>query len=201
MSTRTVVLALIGLVGAGLETAAQSPAEIRVHVVTPKGQSVTRVYEGRPVYYLVAVISEEGTSPPKLAGLDDFDVQSLGAPSVSQSSFQHRDIQGRVTRIRRISATYRYRLIPRKTGILRIPPPAIDVGGQTVQGPERLLEVIPADEQDTAFLEIVSDRQSVYPLQPFRVTLRIAVKRLAPPFADRDPVSVQRELRSGQPEL
>jgi len=194
---RTIALTLGLLLAAQLPAAAQEP-EILVDV-TFRGRPVEQVYEGQSVVYAVTLNHVENPSPPELEGFDDFDVESLGEQSLD--STQVTIINGRMTQIVRRGREYRFRLTPRKTGLLTIPGPIAKVDGRVLKGPERSLTVVPADEQDTAYLEITSDRESVYPLQPFTLTLSVAVKGLPEPHADRSPVSVQRELRYNPPIL
>ena len=149
-----------------------------------------RVYEGQPVLYRIAVNNVEDPSPPILEGFDDFDVESLGEQSLDSRSVTI--INGRMTEQVRRGREYRYRLTPLKTGLLRIPGPLAKVNGRTIEGAEKFLQVIPAEEQDTVFLEIESSRRSVYPTQKFTLTATVTVKGLAEPNSKRSPVSVQR---------
>ena len=193
-------LAIVLLITAArLSVAAEEP-EVRVDIASIRGRAVEQVYEGQPVLYLVTVANAEEVSPPQLIGFDDFDVQSLGRPDVSQSFYFH-EVNGRTTQVIQRTWKYKYRLTPRKTGRLRIPAPVVKADGRQLEGPERTLQVLPAEAQDVAFLEITTDRQSVYPMQPFSVTLSVAVRALPEPHADRSPVSVQREVRRRQPAL
>ncbi len=193
MMSRTALLTAVALFGWAHPLAAQEGPEILVEL------SDHRVYEGKSVLYQVTLNHVENPSPPELSGLEDFRVESLGEQSLDSTRVTI--INGQMTKVVRRGRAYRYRLTPRKTGILRIPPPVAKVDGQVLKGPEQFLEVIPAEQQDTVFLEITSDRQAVYPMQPFTVTLRVAVKPLPPPYAERSPVAVQWELRQRQPLL
>lgn len=125
----------------------------------------TKVYEGQPVRYRVTLNHVENPSPPELTGFDGFEVTPLGEQSLDSTSVTI--VNDRVTRIVRRGRQYNYRLTPLKTGLLTIPSPVAKVDGRVLKGPERMLQVRPADEQDIVSLEITSDRTSVYPMQPF----------------------------------
>ncbi len=178
--------------------AAEAP-EVLVEVTTLRGRPVETVYEGQSVLYTVTLNHVANPSPPKLEGLDDFEVTPLGERSLDSTRVTI--INGQMTQVVRQGREYRYRLTPKKTGELRIPAPVAEVDGKVLEGPERTLRVRPAEEQDVVSLAIRNDRRSVYPMQPFEVTLSVAVRALPEPRADRSPVSVQAELRRDPPAL
>ena len=86
---------------------------------------------------------------------------------------------------------YNYRLTPKRTGTLTIPAPTVEIDGRQLRGEELTLVVRAPEEQDVVRMEIRADRNSIYPMQSFTVTLSIAVKALPKPFYDRNPVGVQ----------
>jgi hypothetical protein len=159
----------------------------------------TQVYEGQSIQYDVTLNHVENPSAPSLRGLEDFRVEPAGEQSLNSS--QITIINGRMTKVVRQGRLYRYRLTPLKTGTLTIPGPTAEVDGRQLRGPERTVKVLPADDQDLVYLEIRSDREEVYPMQPFTVTLTVAVKQLNAPMDQQNPVSVQRQLGYQQPEL
>jgi hypothetical protein len=189
--------ALLAIVPLRVFAASEEP-EILVQV-TLNDRPVEQVYEGQSVTYSVTLNHVENPSPPELNGFDDFDVESLGQRSLDSTRVTV--INDRMTQIVRRGREYRYRLTPRKTGTLKIPAAIATVEGKVLVGPEHSLGVVPAEEQDAASLEIRCDRREVYPMQPFTVTLSVAVKGIPEPHAGRDPVSVQREMRRTPPIL
>ncbi len=193
-------LAIVLLIALARVSVAAEEPEVRVDIASSTGRAVEQVYEGQPVLYLVTVTNAKDVSPPQLIDFDDFDVESLGDPDVSQSLY-FQNINGRITQVIQRTWKYKFRLMPRKTGLLRIPAPPVKVDGRQLKGPERTLQVLPAEEQDVALLEITTDRPSVYPMQPFTVTLSVAVRGLPEPHGDRSPVSVQSQLRYRPPAL
>ena len=94
---------------------------------------------------------------------------------------------GKVTQQNTFGHTYRFRLTPRRTGKLVIPAPTATVDGKTISGRALTLNVISPEAQDLVIPEIETDRATVYPTQPFEVTLRILVRPL-PDNPDRDPL-------------
>jgi len=151
-----------------------------------------RIYEGESVQYEVTLNHVENPQPPKLQGFDEFQVEFQGERSLD--SQQITIINGRMTKIVRYGRAYRYVLTPKRAGTLRIPAPIAEVGTRTLTGRELTLEVVPPSDQDLARLELVLDRDHVYPMQPFTVRLTVAVKGLPDPVADRNPVTVLRRL-------
>jgi hypothetical protein len=149
-----------------------------------------RIYEGESVLYRVTLNHVENPSPPKLEGFEAFAIQSRGEQSLN--SEQVTIINGRVTRVVRYGRAYDYLLTPKQAGVLTVPAPTAVVDGKTLRGETCKLRVIAPQEQDNAILTVQIDPPAVYPTQSFTVTLKIAVKSLPEPHADRDPVAVLR---------
>lgn len=147
------------------------------------------IYEGESVLYRVTINGVENPEPPKLTGFDDFQVSHLGAQSLN--SQQIAIINGRRSVNVRFGRQFDFRLTPLRNGSLTIPAPTATVDGTALKGRELTLRVIAPDDQDTAILRLTVDRQTVYPMQPFDVTLLVAVKELPGDLAERDPLSVQ----------
>jgi hypothetical protein len=198
MSYRTIAWTVFVLAATARAAAGQEEPEVLVDVTRNDGR-VERIYEGQSVDYQVTLNHVENPTQPELRGFEDFDVVFVGDRSLD---FQRTVIiNGRRRDMVRRGHQYTYRLTPRRTGLLRIPAPVATVDGRELSGPETTLQVVPAEAQNLVFLDLRVDRQTVYPMQPFTVTLSVAVKGLPEPFADRDPVSIQRELRLGPPVL
>ncbi len=148
------------------------------------------IYEGESVLYRVTLNYFGNPSPPKLEDFGDFKVTSLGEQSLNSSVTTI--INGRATKIISRGQQYNYRLTPLKTGTFTIPAPVARIGNQLLKGRTVTLRVIAPQDQDTAILEITLSRQSVYPMQPFTVTLNVVIKDLPMKFSERNPLSVQR---------
>jgi hypothetical protein len=147
------------------------------------------IYEGESVLYRVTLNHVENPTAPELDGFDAFQVTTLGEQSLD--SRQITIINGRSSEIIQRGRQYNYRLTPRRSGTFTIPAPTADVDGKVLTGRTITLKVSPPDEQDTVILEFASDRSSVYPMQPFELSLTIAVKDLPGDASDQDPLSVQ----------
>jgi hypothetical protein len=148
-----------------------------------------RIYEGESVLYRVTLNYVENPRQPDLSGFDDFLVEPMGEQSLD---FQQRiTINGRLSVIVRRGRQYNYRLTPKKTGNLTIPAPTAEIDGQVLRGREMSLVVTAPQDQDVVRLKITAEPESVYPLQPFTVTLSIAVKELPEPYANENPLAVQ----------
>ena len=182
MLIRRLTVALIAIVLATSTAMAQSP-ELIVEIEKQE------MFEGESVLYRVTLNHVENPSPPSLDGFDDFQVTPLGEQSMD--SQQITIINGRRSEIIRRGRQYNYRLTPKKTGSLTIPAPTATVDGTTLTGEPVIVRVIAPEKQDSVILELNSDRSTVYPMQPFTISLTIAIKELPDIFAPRDPLTVQ----------
>ena len=154
------------------------------------------LYQGEPFVYRVIL---NRVTPPREPHLEiaaaDFDVFPLGCqlaapPTVASGN-------SRMANVSSDAWQYSYQLTPRRSGVLTIPSPTLKVRGGRIWGPESTLNVAHPRQQDVVRMEIQSDRAAVYPMQPFTITLLVAVKAMPEPFSDRDPVG----LRSDPPQL
>ncbi len=187
--------ARIGLAGVALLLlAAQAGADDEPEIVVES--SASEIFIGESVDYVVEIRNAKNPSSPDLSALrPDFDVASNGDESHNQSS--RFIINGRVTEQNSFGHAYRFRLTPKRTGRLVIPSPSATIDGKTVSGRTLTLNVIAPEPQDLVIPEIKTDRQKVYPTQPFEVTLRVLVRPL-PDDPDRDPLG---PLRRQPPHL
>lgn len=151
-----------------------------------------KIYEGESVRYRIFVNHIEKPAEPKLVGFDAFNVQPAGTQAVNSSSVTI--IQGRRREIVRRGIVYDYILTPKQTGELQIPAPIVEVDGESLPTKSLKLSVVAAEDQDVVILEMTTSHASVYPMQPFEVALKVAVKPLPDPASDRDPLAVQNPL-------
>lgn len=151
----------------------------------------TRLYEGESLLYRVTLNHVENPVEPDLKPLEnDFDVKSLGSQSLNSHSVTI--INGQRSETTRYGRQYNYRLTPLRIGEFTIPAPSVQVDGRDLHGRDVSITVLAPDEQDVVRMEITTDRESVYPMQPFWVTLSVAIKALPTPHQDVNSVSVQR---------
>jgi hypothetical protein len=148
-----------------------------------------QIYEGESFQYRVTLNHVENPTPPELAGSDEFDVTLAGEQSINVSQISI--VNGRRTEFVRRGRQYDYRLTPLKSGNLTIPAPMATVDGKTLAGRTISVRVIAPEEQDTIVLTYSVDRRSVYPMQPFTISLTVAVKELPGDVRDTDPLTVQ----------
>ena len=147
------------------------------------------LYEGESITYRITLNHVENPSPPKLSGFDRFRVESLGEQSLN--SQQITIINGRRSEVIRRGQQYNYRLTPKEAGQFNIPAPSAEVNGRTLHGREIAIRVTAPAEQDVVLLEMKSSKSTVYPMQPFTVSLTVAVRQLPDELSDRSPLSVQ----------
>ena len=185
------LLAILAIAG---ETVAQVPdPELIVEVDRDE------IYEGESLRYSLIVNHVQSPMSPRLEGFDDFTVKPVGEQDLN--SRQITIINGVRREVVRMGRRFIYELIPRRSGELTIPPPQIDVDGRTIRGRPVAVTVIPPDDQDAVRLDIEFSRDRVYPMQPFRVVLRVGIRSLPAPLTDRDPIGILRQLRSALPAL
>jgi hypothetical protein len=182
---RRPIWAIVGLAGVVLLLpAARVRADDLPEIVVEA--SASEIFIGETVDYVVEIRNVQNPAAPDLSALrEDFDVVSAGDESHNQSSTFI--INGRVTQQNSFGHSYRFRLTPKRTGKLVIPSPSATIDGKNVTGRALDLTVVAPEAQDLVVLEIKTDRQKVYPTQPFEVTLRVLVRPL-PDDSDRDPL-------------
>jgi hypothetical protein len=148
--------------------------------------SASEIFVGESVDYVVEIRNVKNPSSPDLSALrQDFDIVSAGDESHNQSSTFI--FNGKVTQQTSFGHAFRFRLTPKRAGKLVIPGPSATIDGKTVSGRALALNVVASETQDLVVLEIKTDREKVYPTQPFEVTLRVLVRPL-PDEPDRDPL-------------
>jgi len=187
--------AMTGLAGVALLLLApQARADDQPEIVVEAGAS--EIFIGESVDYVVEIRNVKNPAPPDMAALrQDFDVVAAGDESHNQSSTFI--INGKVTQQNSFGHAFRFRLTPKRTGKLVIPAPTATIDGKTCSGRAVSLNVIAPEAQDLVVPEIKTDREKVYPTQPFEVTLRVLVRPL-PDDPDRDPLG---PLRRRPPHL
>lgn len=182
ITSLSVVLASLCCVCAAAHSNAQTP-ELIVEVESEQ------IYQGESVLYRVTLNHVDAPKPPELKGFDAFQIATLGEQSLN--SRQITIINGQKSEIVRQGRQYNYRLTPLRSGTLTIPAPTVEIDGQTLTGREVKLTVVAPEEQDAVLVEFRSDRDAVYPLQPFELALTVAVRALPGQLSEQDPLSVQ----------
>jgi hypothetical protein len=178
-----IFIATVALVWPATAWAAEEKPEIIVEM------DRNTIYEGQSILYRVTLNNVQKPTAPDLSGFDDFLVTPLGEQSLNFQSVIN--INGRTSVVTRRGRQYNYRLTPKRAGNLTIPAPTAEVDGRQLRGREMSLLVKSPDQQDAVRMEITVEPESVYPMQPFTVTLSIAVKALPEPYTDDNPVAVQ----------
>jgi tetratricopeptide (TPR) repeat protein len=183
IAMQRVFLTLITALAVASTAAAESPS-LQVKV------SPRKIYEGESFQYSVLVDHAQNPGKPDLSALAaDFDIAPLGEQSLNSTftSFTN----GKTTTESHFGRQYNYRLTPKRAGTIEIPGPTATADGQTIQGKAVTVIVQSAEQQDVVRMEIRCDRATVYPLQPFTVTLSVNVRALPSPYEDKNPLTVQ----------
>jgi len=182
MSMKSLVMA-IGVMLLAVPLSAAEEPEVIVEI------DRSQIYEGESILYRITVNHVDSPSPPELRGLDEFTVTKLGEQPLNSRSITI--INGVRSDTVRLGRQYNYRLTPKRSGTVTIPAPVAHVAGKEIRGRAVTIRVVAPQIQDTVILNVSSDRKSVYPMQPFTVSLIVAVKPLAASYADRNPVAIQ----------
>lgn len=163
--------------------------EIRV------GISADEIFVGETIDYQVEIRNSENPSPPDVSPLQEqFKVVPNGDQSRNQSTTLI--VNGRVSEETVFSHVYLYRLTPKVAGELTIHSVKAMVDGKELSSRPLTLRVLDAEIQDLVVAEIKADRQTIYPTQPFTVSLKILIRPL--PEGDESPLL---PLRRQPPQL
>jgi hypothetical protein len=166
---------LIWVMLSTLRAAGQEP-EVLVELGRP------RVFEGESVRYSVTLNHCEDSARPTMPKMTDIQVREAGVTVVRQTIFDG---------FKRVSIggpRYEYVLTPQRSGEVTIPGPSVEVDGKIYRGQSLTLQVVAPNEQDLAVLEVTTSHSAVYPLQPFTLQLKIAIKGMPEPYTEEDPL-------------
>lgn len=163
--------------------------EIRV------GISADEIFVGETIDYQVEIRNSENPSAPDITPLQEqFKVVPNGDHSRNQSTTLI--VNGRVSEETVLSHVYLYRLTPKVAGELTIHSVKAKIDGKELSSRPLTLRVLDAEVQDLVIAEIKADRQTIYPTQPFNVTLKVLIRPL--PESDESPLL---PLRRQPPQL
>ena len=163
--------------------------EIRVAI------SAEEIFVGETIDYQVEIRNTENPSAPDTSALQEqFKVVPNGDQSRNQSTTLI--VNGRVSEETVLSHVYLYRLTPKVAGDLTIHSVKATIDGKELSSRPLTLRVLDAEIQDLVIAEIKTDRQMIYPTQPFTVSLKILIRPL--PEGDESPLL---PLRRQPPQL
>ena len=163
--------------------------EIRV------GISADEIFVGETIDYQVEIRNSENPSAPDISPLQEqFKVVPNGDQSRNQSTTLI--VNGRVSEETVLSHVYLYRLTPKVAGDVTIHSVKATIDGKELSSRPLTLRVLDAEVQDLVIAEIKADRQTIYPTQPFTVSLKVLIRPL--PEGDESPLL---PLRRQPPQL
>jgi hypothetical protein len=163
--------------------------EIRVAI------SADEIFVGETIDFQVEIRNSENPSPPDISPLQEqFKVVPNGDQSRNQSTTLI--VNGRVSEETVLSHVYLYRLTPKVAGDLTIHSVKATIDGTELPSRPLTLRVLDAEVQDLVIAEIKTDRQTIYPTQPFTVSLKVLIRPL--PEGDESPLL---PLRRQPPQL
>ncbi len=177
---RIAVVAVIAGVAAGRAVAGNVSIEATVEPA--------EIYLGESVTLSLRVANIEEGMEPDLGTLAN--ASFLGQRDESHQSLTI--INGRREVIGFTGRLFQYRVVPDRTGSVRLGPLNIRSGTSvvaTTPGPS--VNVSPIPQQDTARLSLALSKPQVIVDEPFSITLRILVRQLQPPYAHNSPLPEQ----------
>ncbi len=186
---RALLFLLLSIIVTAPVSGDEQKPEIRV------GISAEEIFVGETIDYQVEIRNSENPSAPDMSALqENFRVTSNGDHSRNQATTLI--VNGRVSEETVLSHVYLYRLTPKVAGDLIIPSVTATIDGKELTSRTLSLRVLDAEVQDLVIAEIQMDRQTIYPTQPFSVSLKILIRPL--PESDESPLL---PLRRQPPQL
>lgn len=167
MKSRNLFTALLTLVAVAFGSAATSVQAVDLQATL----SSREAYVGAPITLHLEVANASSHDEPTIPEVRGLDIQSAGAPS---RSTQTTIINGR--RTDRTSATYSWRITPRKEGTFEIPSIDLKVDGQIESTRPLRFVATKSDTGDLLFAEITGQQKDIYVGQPLKLTLNLWIK-------------------------
>ncbi len=126
---------------------------------------------GLPVELKVEIENAEEFDPPEIPEIEGATVEPV--PGQSRQEFTQ-IINGRVTRT--VTVTLTFRIVPKAPGTLTIPPISVRADGKLHSSRPIDIAVVKSDSGDLLFVEVTSDRESIYLGESLDLTLQIWIK-------------------------
>jgi len=127
------------------------------------------VFLGQSFIFQIQISGSDSPEAPNVEAIADFDVESLGGRSNNSQSVTV--INGRMNRVIRRGYTFSYRLTPRRTGTLIIPPIRISAEGNTVNTQPISITVVKPQQTEDFKLDLSLSRSSCYLGEPVELTI------------------------------
>ena len=186
---RGLLFVLLSIMITPFTSADEQQPEIRV------GISAEEIFVGETIDYQVEIRNTETPSAPDVSTLQEqFKVTANGDHSRNQSTTLI--INGRVAEETILSHVYLYRLTPTVAGDLTIPSVKVVIDGKELASRPLSLRVLDAEVQDLVIAELQTDRQTIYPTQPFTLSVKVLIRPL--PESNESPLL---PLRRQPPQL
>ena len=180
---------LLSTMVTSFSSADEQQPEIRV------GMSAEEIFIGETIDYQVEIRNSENPAAPDVSTLQEqFKVTANGDHSRNQSTTLI--VNGRVSEETVLSHVYLYRLTPTVAGDLIIPSVKVVIDGKELASRPLSLRVLDAEVQDLVIAELRTDRQTIYPTQPFTLSVKVLIRPL--PESDESPLL---PLRRQPPQL
>ena len=153
-----------------------------------------QIFVGETVHYRVLLNHCGMQAEPDMSDFKQFDVRLVSRREIQTT--QIIDDGRQRQRVVRMGPLYEYQLTPHIAGSVHVPAPSAEIDGKTYLGQTLTLKVTEIEDQDLVHLEMSFEPESVYPMQPFRLRLTLAVKGLPDPASETDPLKLRRALPS-----
>ena len=127
-----------------------------------------KVFTGEAFVFQIQVSGHDRPEEPDLSHVSDFQVEFLGGQQNNSSAITI--INGKMTKKVRRGYVFSYRLTPRQTGNLRIPPIAVEAGGETARTQAVSIRAAKPAQVDDFKFELRLSEKTCYVGQPVKLT-------------------------------
>jgi hypothetical protein len=146
----------------------------------------SEIYIGESLSVQVMVNGVQNPPAPDLSKILGCDIKLLGGHPINRHRLTI--VNGRRREERFVGHKFSYKIKPQSPGPVRIGPITLTAQGRRLAAAGQDVNVLKIDEQDLVLIDIGVSGDSVLIDEPFDVTLRYRLKRLAGRYASKDPV-------------
>lgn len=158
--------------------------ELKLQVEANRSQ----IYLGESFILQVIVSGSSQPALPNLSAIKNCTIKLLDSRDISNYSITI--INGRLVKEGFSGRVVSYEITPTLAGQLTIGPVSVAVDGQQLSEPGPSVLVTDIEQQDRVIISVTSSQATVLVDEPFEITLKILIRRLAGAYADSDPIFI-----------
>jgi hypothetical protein len=146
-----------------------------------------QIYFGESITLTIRADSIDEGVQPDLSKVRDCTIVLTDSHAESFEPWGY--INGRRTVNRFHGQVFTYRVTPTRAGALRLGPIVVEQDGRTATDPGPTVQVAAPEAQEVVAISVVASRPDSVIDEPFEIITRVRIRRLAPPYADQDPIA------------